>query len=99
MGRLRLDERIVACRCVRSLTFDHDEIDDYVEHLRELDYLPAGDRLVDYRLTEVTDRVLAHYMRPRLSRLFGDRLRFLGAGELDITGSIRRFNDERWRFV
>lgn len=98
-GPVEQADRVVAARCTRSLTFDGDDVGCYVDHLRELDYLPPTDRLVDHVVTEAEDRVLAHYMKPRLQRLLGDAIRFLGAAELDITDAILRFNRERWHFV
>lgn len=102
-GDLGPRDRVVAVRCARSLVVDPTDpersVERVVEHLRELDYLPAGDRLVAHHVTEACDRVLAHYMPARLTRLYGDAITFLGAAELDISGAIRRFNRERWHFV
>ena len=74
-------------------------IGEYLDHLRELDYLPDGDELLEYRVTEADDRVLTYFMRARLERLFGDSLVFLGATDLHITNAIRDFNADRWNFV
>ena len=99
LGDLSENERVVSCRCVRSVVFNEGTVDDYVQHLRDLDYLPEGDELLDYQVNEVEDSVLAYYMHPRLKRLFGEKLVFLGAFDGHITNAIRNFNSARWNFA
>ena len=99
VGNLSSDERVISCRCVRSMVFDERDIDKYLDHLRELDYLPKGDSLLEFQVNQAEDRVLAYYMHRRLERLFGDKLVFLGAHDGHITNAIKEFNATRWNFV